>query len=233
VTNAAATTARRAYASESLGTRVHTALRWRTCPFHEVADEVPREGEILDVGCGHGLLSLYLAAQAPERRITGVDIDDAKLLVARRAANAANVDTRVQFRHVAADWKPDARWDTVVEVDMLYLLGRDRAAEWVSSAAQALEPGGRLVVKELDVTPLWKARWSRFQEVLATRVMRITEGQELELIPRDDVVDAMRAAGLIVRTRRLDHGRLHPHYVAVGTRPSSSRTAARSERPIS
>jgi hypothetical protein len=74
------------------------------------------------------------------------------------------------------------------------------------------------VVKELDVTPLWKARWSRFQEVLATRVMRITEGEELELIPRDDVVDAMREAGLTVNTRRLDHRRLHPHYVAVGTR---------------
>ena len=104
---------------------------------------------------------------------------------------------------------------------MLYLLGRDRAADWVRSAAQALEPGGRLVVKELDVTPWWKARWSRFQEVLATRVMRITEGEELELIPRDDVVDAMREAGLTVRTRRLDHGRLHPHYVAVGTADQS------------
>ncbi len=218
MTDTAATMARRAYASESFGTRVHTALRWRTCPFREVADEVPRQGQILDAGCGHGLLSLYLAAQAPERHITGIDIDGEKLAVARRAANTAHVDERVRFQRITADWKPDARWDGIVEVDMLYLLGRERAADWVSSAAQALEPGGRLVVKELDVTPLWKARWSRFQEVLATRVMRITEGEELELIPRDDVVAAMHDARLTVNTRRLDHGRLHPHYVAVGTR---------------
>ena len=101
---------------------------------------------------------------------------------------------------------------------MLYLLGRERAADWVHTAGQALEPGGRLVVKELDVSPAWKAQWSRFQEVLATRVLRITEGEELELIPRADVVAAMDDGGLSVTTRRLDHGRLHPHYVAVGTR---------------
>jgi cyclopropane fatty-acyl-phospholipid synthase-like methyltransferase len=218
MTDTAATTARRAYASESFGTRVHTALRWRTCPFREVADEVPRHGEILDAGCGHGLLSLYLAAQAPQRRVTGIDIDDEKLAVARRAANAAHLDARVMFQHITAGWKPDARWDAIVEVDMLYLLGRERAADWLRTAAAALEPGGRLVVKELDVTPSWKARWSQFQELLATRVMRITEGEELELIPRDDVVAAMQDARLTVNTRRLDRGRLHPHYVAVGTR---------------
>jgi cyclopropane fatty-acyl-phospholipid synthase-like methyltransferase len=220
VTDAAASIARRAYASESLGTRVHTALRWRTCPFPQVAAEVPRQGEILDAGCGHGLLALYLAAQAPERRITGVDIDDEKLAVARRAASAASVDARVQFQHITPVWVPDQRWDAIVEVDMLYLLGRERAAAWICFAAQALAPGGRLVVKELDVAPAWKARWSKFQEVLATRVMRITEGEELELIPRDDVAATMHDGGLTVNTRRLDHGRLHPHYVAVGTRPS-------------
>ena len=112
---------------------------------------------------------------------------------------------------------------------MLYLLGRERAAAWVCSAAQALEPGGRLVVKELDVTPSWKARWSQFQEVLATRVMRITEGDELELIPRDEVVAVMHDAGLTVRARRLDRGRLHPHYVAVG-RTRSRPVHRRSER---
>jgi cyclopropane fatty-acyl-phospholipid synthase-like methyltransferase len=221
VTDTAAAAARRAYASEPMATRVHIALRWRTCPFAAVADAVPRDGEILDAGCGHGLLSLYLAAQAPDRRITGVDIDDEKLAVARRAATAAHVGNRVTFERVAPDWHPDARWDAIVEVDMLYLLGRTRSAQWLDSAAAALSPGGRLVVKELDATPAWKARWSRFQEVLATRVMRITEGEELELIPRADVVAAMTATGLSVETRRLDRGRLHPHYLAVGTRADS------------
>jgi cyclopropane fatty-acyl-phospholipid synthase-like methyltransferase len=221
MTDTAAATTRRAYASESIGTRVHTALRWRTCPFRDVADAVPRHGAILDAGCGHGLLSLYMAVEAPERHITGIDIDDEKLVVARRATAAAHVEDRVTFERVGPDWRPDEQWDAIVEVDMLYLLGHTRAREWLRMAVAALAPGGRLVVKELDVTPAWKARWSTFQEFLATRVMRITQGQDLELIPRVDVVAAMTAAGLTVDARRLDRGRLHPHYLAVGTRASS------------
>jgi hypothetical protein len=50
-------------------------------------------------------------------------------------------------------------------------------------------------------------------------VLRITEGDELELVPRDDVTATMADAGLATDHRRLDRGRLHPHYLAVGTRP--------------
>jgi cyclopropane fatty-acyl-phospholipid synthase-like methyltransferase len=218
VTDAAASTARHAYDAESIATRVHTAVRWRTCPFVDVAAAVPPAGRVLDAGCGHGLLSLYLAAQAPDRRITGVDVDTDKLTVARRAAARAGLDARVTFEPVDAGWRPDPSWDAIVEVDMLYLLGRPRATQWLRGAAGALAPGGRLVVKELDVSPAWKARWSRAQEVLATRVLRITEGDDLELIPCADVTAAMQGTGLAAEDRRLDHRRLHPHYLAVGTR---------------
>jgi len=218
VSDAAAAVARRAYASQSFTTRAHVALRWWTCPFRAVARAVPESGTVLDAGCGHGLFSVYLAAQSPQRRITGVDIDDDKLTIARAAARAAGVEDRVDFRQVTAAWHPDASWDTIVEVDMLYLLGRRRADEWLEQAAGALTPGGHLVVKELDVEPRWKARWSRFQEVLATRVARITEGDELELVPRRAVVAAMTGSGLHVDACRLDRARVHPHYLAVGTR---------------
>jgi 2-polyprenyl-3-methyl-5-hydroxy-6-metoxy-1,4-benzoquinol methylase len=217
--DAAAAVARQAYSDEGIGTRVHTALRWRTCPFPAVAAAVPEAGRILDAGCGHGLLSLYLAAQAPERHVTGVDVDGDKLCVARRAAVRAGFGGRVSFEAVDASWQPEPTWDAIVEVDMLYLLGRPRASAWLRSAAWALAPGGRLIVKELDVAPAWKARWSRAQEVLATRVLRITEGEDLELIPRDDVRTAMVEAGLATADRRLDRARLHPHYLAVGARP--------------
>jgi cyclopropane fatty-acyl-phospholipid synthase-like methyltransferase len=217
----AARAARRAYASQPLTTRAHIELRWRTCPFRDVAAAIPTAGTVLDAGCGHGLFSLYLALQSPAREITGVDIDEEKLAHARAAARAAAVDDRVVFAHADAPRTIDAHWDAIVEVDMLYLLGRDRARAWIHDAAHALAPHGRVVVKELDIVPAWKARWSRFQEVLATRVLRITEGDELELVARADVVDTMTDAGLAVESRRLDRGRLHPHYIVVGTRVES------------
>lgn len=221
MSDAAASTARHAYSRESIGTRVHTALRWRTCPFAAVAAAVPAAGRILDAGCGHGLLSLYLAAQSPDRTVTGVDVDSDKLSVARRAAARVGFDGRVSFESVDATWEPEPVWDAIVEVDMLYLLGRSQALAWLRSAAWALAPGGSLVVKELDVVPAWKARWSRAQEVVATRVLRITEGDDLELLPRGEVTATMAGTGLATGGGRLDRGRLHPHYLAVGTRTRS------------
>jgi cyclopropane fatty-acyl-phospholipid synthase-like methyltransferase len=218
---------RRAYAASPLGTRVHLLGRWWTCPFPAVADAVPESGAILDAGCGHGLFTLYLAAQHPARVLTGVDIDERKLPEARAAADRLGVSDRVSFGVVPHDWRPGAiddlptppaGWDAIVEVDMLYLVGLDAARTWLRAAAGALAPGGRLVVKELDTQPAWKHRVSRLQEQVATRVLHITRGEQLELVPRADVEAVLRAEGLAVDGRRLDRGRLHPHYVVTGTR---------------
>lgn len=208
--------------------RLHIAGRWRSCPFPEVAAAVPATGNVLDAGCGHGVFTLYLAIGQPARRVIGVDIDERKLPEGRAAAERSNVADRVTFVAVPSGWDPsadaplsapDAGWDTIVCVDVLYLLGLARARDWLRAAAAALAPGGRLVVKELDTHPAWKHRFSRAQEVLATRVLRITRGDKLELVPRDDVEAAMRAVGLHVEGTRLDRGRLHPHYLVVGTKP--------------
>jgi cyclopropane fatty-acyl-phospholipid synthase-like methyltransferase len=221
-------TVRRAYKSSPLGVRLHLAGRLLTCPFHAVAAAVPAVGNILDAGCGHGLFTLYLAEQENRRRLIGVDIDERKLPEARAAAENLGFVGQVAFAAVPSNWNPSFAdpihrppngWDAIVCVDVLYLLGRERARAWLHGAASALAPGGRLVVKELDTTPTWKFKVSRFQEVLATRVLRITRGEELELVPRTDVEDALRATGLFVEEERLDRGRLHPHYLVVGTRP--------------
>jgi cyclopropane fatty-acyl-phospholipid synthase-like methyltransferase len=228
VRDGTAAAVRAAYSSSPWPVRLHIAGRWRSCPFPEVAAAVPAEGDILDAGCGHGVLALYLAIDHPARRIVGVDIDERKLPEGRSAAESAGVADRVTLAGVPKGWDPgadtprptrSAGWDAIVCVDMLYLLGLTRACDWLCAAAAALAPGGRLVVKELDTHPAWKHRVSRVQEVLATRVLHITRGDTLELVPRDDVEGAMRAAGLEIEGTRLDRGRLHPHYLVVGTKP--------------
>ena len=80
-------------------------------------------------------------------------------------------------------------------VDVLYLLGRDPALALVGDAARALAPGGSLVVKEIDVRPRWKYELARAQEVVSTRVTRITQGAGVAFVPPDDIVAAMSGAG--------------------------------------
>jgi cyclopropane fatty-acyl-phospholipid synthase-like methyltransferase len=202
------------------------AGRWWTCPFAPIAEALTSAQRVLDVGCGHGLFPLYLATRHAASEIVGVDIDAEKLGVARTAATAAGLDGRVRFEEVGVGYtpaevppiRPARGWDGISVVDVLYLMGPELAMRLLRDAAQTLAPGGRLVVKEIDTTPAWKHRISAAQEVLATRVMRITKGDHNEQVASSTVAAEMESVGLDVTTARLDRGRIHPDYVVVGTR---------------
>lgn len=76
---------------------------------------VPEIDSILDVGCGSGFLSCYLAASGRHRRIIGVDATPSRVEAARlhaRLAGAAGIDFR-QMSMARLDL-PDASVDAVV-----------------------------------------------------------------------------------------------------------------------
>jgi 2-polyprenyl-3-methyl-5-hydroxy-6-metoxy-1,4-benzoquinol methylase len=213
-----------AYRHLSRGDRFHVAVRWRSCPFQQVEAHVPPGGRVLDVGCGHGVFSLYLAARASERMVVGTDVDADKLVSARRAADQAGL--AVTFADPVDGELPGGPWDAITVVDVLYLLGADAALDLVRRAAGALAPGGVLVVKEIDVRPRWKFELARLQEVVSTRVTRITAGAGVAFVPPDDIAGAMAGAGVTVERHPLGRGSLHPHLLLVGRRNAAGADGA-------
>lgn len=197
--------------------RVHVRVRWATCPFRAVAAQVPEGGRILEVGCGHGLLSNYLALGAAARRVTGIDVDEGKLGVARAAAAEGGLDCT--FEAVEGAALPDGPFEAIVIVDVLYLLAAGDQAALLRSCADRLAPGGVLVVKEMSPAPRWKARWNVVQETAAVKLLGITAGEELTLLPPAELGGAMAAGGLTVRDRPVHRGYPHPHHLLVGQRP--------------
>lgn len=233
------TTALGAYRSEGIDVRVHTWLRWHTCPFRRLEQLVPRSADVLDVGCGHGLLAIHLALTSPDRRITGIDVDPNKLAAMRIAAAHAGVAERVTAIRGDAT-RPgvagsgvsslsgpvlDGAWDVVVCNDVLYLLGADAAVAVVQAMACAVRPGGTVIVKEMADRPRWKARLNHLQEQLAVRVVRITAGRHIEVVAVEQVVGTLRDAGCSTEVHDLSHHDLHPHVAVVATRPATATAA--------
>jgi 2-polyprenyl-3-methyl-5-hydroxy-6-metoxy-1,4-benzoquinol methylase len=198
---------------------LHVVLRWLTCPFPPVVDALPSEGRVLEVGCGHGLFSAYLAQRRTGLQVHGVDIDEKKIAVAAKSELPAG--GRLHFAVADSGAVPPGPWDAVVLVDVLYLLDEAAQRALLESCAAVLAPGGVLVVKDMATRPRWKARWNAAQEAMSVRILKITEGSpEFAFVDPDERARWLVAAGLQdVRARRLDRGRVHPHHLLVGEAP--------------
>ena len=50
----------------------------------EVGQYLPRQGRVLDLGCGFGLFSLYYASVRPGIEIEGIDLSERRIATARK-----------------------------------------------------------------------------------------------------------------------------------------------------
>jgi len=85
---------------------IYDATRWsfsfgREAVLERVAEVAPAPKRILEVGCGTGRNLVSLARRFPRAQITGVDLSDSMLAVARR--KTAAYGARVSLRQRAYD----------------------------------------------------------------------------------------------------------------------------------
>ncbi len=157
--------------------------------------------EVLDIGCGDGLLAAELAAVAA--RVTGIDPDAAMLRAA--AERTAGQDIRFVQGRIEALPFPDASFDLVTAVTVLCFV-KDEVTAW-HEMARVLRPGGRLVIGELGRWSLWALR-RRIRGWLGSRLWRSAAFHSA-----GQLRGAAEAAGLMVEEVR--GAVFHPPYAAV------------------
>jgi predicted exporter/trans-aconitate methyltransferase len=118
----------------------------RSDPLFEALDRaVPRQGHILDAGCGYGVAAQWLLLDAPQRTLHGMDHDANKIRVARAAAGES---TRASFEEsdlLAAAWPA---CDALLLCDVLHYFPRELKMRILQRAFAALRPGGSLIVRD-------------------------------------------------------------------------------------
>jgi len=213
------------YAAAPRGDRVHVNVRWWTCPFTAVEAAVPRSGRILEVGCGHGLLSLYLGLAARNRSVVGVDIDVDKIAVAQQAAAALRPgEADVRFEVSPSGELPPGPFDAVVIADVLYLLQPEARRNLLVACAEAAGDRGVVLVKETATTPRWKGALTVAQEKLSTGVLRITEGDAVDFAEPAELAAVLELEGLRTHIERIDRGFPHPHALITARRSPADAT---------
>lgn len=137
--------------------RVVTALAELTRPASTALAEAlgPVDGVVLDVGCGAASWSLAMIERSPEARLVALDREEV-LRAAVHAVEAMGLSDRVALL-------PGSFWDLewprarrVVIANVVHLLDDAEAAALVRKGAEALEPGGSLVlVDALPPSGVW------------------------------------------------------------------------------
>jgi SAM-dependent methyltransferase len=108
--------------------------------FVEAAEAI--RGRVIDIGCGTGDLSLWLAEQG--RTVTGVDFLEKPLEVARqKAADSGLAVNFLQMDAVTVGELPE-RFDAVTDCGLFHTFDTAGRAAYVGALTQLLEPGSRV-----------------------------------------------------------------------------------------
>ncbi|MEA2707021.1 MAG: hypothetical protein QOH22_1809 [Gemmatimonadaceae bacterium] len=162
------------FSGAPLSTRSFIWLRWKLTPYREIAEVLPKAGRILDLGSGHGLLSLALAMGSERREVIGIDHDTARVRLAERAVARRESSPTPRFEvgdlESALTTFASGSLSGIAMIDILHYLGPDAQNALVREAARVLEPGGVLAVREVDPEGGVPALWNRFYENVATRI---------------------------------------------------------------
>ncbi|MBN1626076.1 MAG: class I SAM-dependent methyltransferase [Deltaproteobacteria bacterium] len=127
--------------------------RWRLCPYGLIDSLLPDSGNILDFGCGYGLLSNYLISSAPFRTVTGIDINGNRIRTAKRSVKDRK---NISFHCTSIDRLETARYDSVVMTDVLHHINDANLNLLLEILSSSLKNKGTLVILDVDRKPFLK-----------------------------------------------------------------------------
>lgn len=108
-----------------------------------IRNHVQREAKVLDVGCGNGTLSIFMASQGCT--VTALDISNQAVMQATMGAKNLGV-AGITFVPVDfAEFSTDDTFDAILCLDVLEHIPDDNAA--IAKMAGLLKPGGIVVIR--------------------------------------------------------------------------------------
>ena len=151
-------------------------------------------GRLLDIGSGRGQMAILFFELGKASSACGLDWDEGKVEAAiEAAAQTPTIDA--QFR--VGDMR-DARFntaDTVLLIDVLHYITHGEQDEVVARAAQAVAPGGRLLIRDADSTRGLRSTITWIQELIFT-TLRFNRGQRVAFRPAKELVALLEKQGL-------------------------------------
>jgi 1-acyl-sn-glycerol-3-phosphate acyltransferase len=176
--------------------------------FHDL---VPKDGLIIDAGCGYGFMDYMLAYLAPGRNITGFDYDEEKVEVAECGFDKPE---NLRFVHAGLNEFQAIPANCVIFSDVLHYLPVEERRRTFTNHASQLLPGGIIIVRDGDNNHGKKHGMTRLTEFLSTRVFRFNKTTDkLSFFSAEEMIAIGENIGL--QARIMDHQKWNSNLVIV------------------
>ncbi|MBS1935454.1 MAG: 1-acyl-sn-glycerol-3-phosphate acyltransferase, partial [Bacteroidetes bacterium] len=122
--------------------KVKTKMEKNYQLFHDL---MPKQGNILDGGCGYGFMSYMLHFASPQREITGIDYDEEKI---ETASHCFSKNEKINFFHADITTFGFAKYDGIVLADVLHYLQPAQQKQAIEKCMDSLNENGVLVIRD-------------------------------------------------------------------------------------
>ncbi|MBS3136694.1 class I SAM-dependent methyltransferase [Candidatus Woesearchaeota archaeon] len=189
---------------EGITSKFYIYLKYLLTPFLSIDDSLPRQGRILDIGCGTGAYSIYLYLKSKKRSVCGLDRDS------RRIKYAKNITSRIknlEFRHIDLNGKYSIpSCEAYLINDVLHHIP-DKSKKWIlKSVFSSMPYNGVLVIKDMSFRSKIKFFLNYLNDIIMTR------NDKLYFISRERLTKMLQDIGFKIKAKELK-GYAFPHII--------------------
>lgn len=190
--------------------RLYNYLRVMILPLEEIAKFIPTSGNIVDVGCGYGLLDIYLAKTSPSRYVIGSELNGKRVRIAQKISqNIPNVKFFEKNLLAESDVANVEKIDCIILMDLLHHVTYEQQDELIKTIHHILPPGGKLVIKDMDDRPAFKYYWNLVHDKLMTKF------DKLHFIGCNNLINKIEQMGFYVKLSAKFNHPLYAHYLLI------------------
>lgn len=134
---------------------------WEYPRYLKIEKMIPKQGTIIDLGCGYGIFTNFLAASGPERKIVAMEYNHNKIKEAKKGFP----NVRYFTGDITEVQIPQA--DAIILMHVLHHLDSyEQHGELLKKICQKLKKGGWLIIDEVCNQPSWKRYFGRLVDFL-------------------------------------------------------------------
>lgn len=136
---------------------------------------MPKQGKIVDVGCGYGFLPYMLMFKGRDREILGVDYDDEKIEVAK---NCVDKSDKLNFDVGDVTIYDFPMADGFIISDVLHYLREEQQVQVIENCISKLNVGGVLLIRDADKDIASRQKGTWYTEFMSTKVLGFNKTKE-------------------------------------------------------